>query len=187
MVSLDQVHKQTNKSSWARLAASASRTSRGEACWVCELEDCRLQESQEHRIPLWLWPTLWWSKSFYLQIFPLFVFLGQCCLLPDVGTASPRTMGFKWPYALLEHGFLSVSFVPTSHLDMEADSSLSSLQFYGKKKEIKHSTGIISWVICTCPFCQGMCCASTMNCWECKVAMKHDVLVLTSSLPLKDL
>lgn len=30
------VNKQTNKISWARLEASASRTSREEACWVCE-------------------------------------------------------------------------------------------------------------------------------------------------------
>lgn len=106
MVSLYQICKQTNKSSWARLAASASRTSREVVCWVCELADGKLQESQEHRIVLWHWPTLWWSKPFYLQIFPLFVFLGQCCLLTDVGTASLRTMGFKWLYVLLEYGFL---------------------------------------------------------------------------------
>lgn len=44
MVSLDQICKHKNKSRWARLGASASRTSREEACWVCELEDGRLQE-----------------------------------------------------------------------------------------------------------------------------------------------
>lgn len=36
-------------------------------------------------------------------------------------------MGLKWPYVLLEHGFLSVSFDLANHLDMERDLSLFSL------------------------------------------------------------
>ena len=56
-----------------------------------------------------------------------------------------------------------------------------SITLLWKKKAKKTPIGIISWHICTHPFCQGMCCASTVNCWKCKVAVKHDVLVFTKN------
>lgn len=48
-------------------------------------------------------------------------------------------MEFKRPYVLLEHGFFSVSFVLTNHLDMERDLSLFFVNSSMERKKKKDS------------------------------------------------
>lgn len=176
MIPFDQLCRQINqKSSWARLQDFQRRGLL--SLWNSRRKAARVSKAQDTSL------TLTYSVMKQIILSPdlsLLIFLGRGCLCLCWSCIPQRNAVQMAPCAAEEwlspRLFCSISFGDGKRL-----VSLSITLLWKEKRKKKAPIGIISWHTCTCPFCQGMCCASTVNCWKCKVAVKHHVLVLTKN------